>query len=226
MKTIILAVFVLAPVSLTTYSVRASICVAPPMPEAFDRAEAVFVGKISTVVVARGSNGSSFTSSDYVVKFEVEAPFKKTLAKEITVLWRSEMTGCSYFPVGEVGERYLVYADPSKSDLHDRKLPEVAVFNRTSKLPPKPATLFVSHKPPTTAHFSLDPELNRADGSSELQALRRIKDCGCLQQDTLSACLGLISTSGQSNSSGGVRSSSTASSCCTCLHQGMTLVTP
>jgi hypothetical protein len=51
----------------------AGFCVVPVVPKAIDRAEAVFSGKIVDIVKVRRNNSSSpSSSSEYIVKFEIE----------------------------------------------------------------------------------------------------------------------------------------------------------
>lgn len=139
----------------------------PNVPEAVDRAEAVFSGRIVQVVAVRGDNRSlPPTSSGYIVKFEVEESWKGMVSRELRVLWRPEILGCSYYPVGEIGERYLVYADSPKSDsLRKDGLLEVTTFNRTSLIPSIPQvegqSTSANCRKKGIGFVSTAPELNR-----------------------------------------------------------------
>ncbi|HKR11116.1 MAG TPA: hypothetical protein VJT15_03580 [Pyrinomonadaceae bacterium] len=218
MKTIVSATFIVGIFLAITSTARASICVAPGVPGALDRAEAVFVGKIVNVAAARDDNGA-LSTTDYVVRFEIQESWKGTEAREMNVLWRSQIEGCSYYPVGQIGETFLVYADPSSSGPAHKGRPEITIFNRTSLLPPKSGTVTLS-QPVSGRETSLylAPELNKRDAANDLQLLRLLKNCGC-QPQTLSSCLGLSSTSWQSTSDAG-SSSATTSGCCNCLRRG------
>ena len=77
----------------------------------------------------------SRTASDYVVSFEVEKWWKGSGSERVSVVWHTSLFGCDYFPVGEIGENYLVYADSqTTTQLASERLAEVSVLNRTSKL--------------------------------------------------------------------------------------------
>lgn len=220
MKTIISATFIVGIVLVITLTARASICVAPDVAGALDRAETVFVGEIVAVAPAREGGGSSSTT-DYVVRFEIQKLWKGPESREVTVLWRSEMDGCSSYPVGRIGERYLVYADPSRSGAVRKDRPEITIFNRTSLLPAKSETL---SKPVNgrAASLYLAPELNRRDAANDLQLLRLLKNCGCEPQ-TFSTCLGLSSNLWRSTPEAERSSATTSSSCCTCLRRNLSL---
>lgn len=221
MKTIVSATFIVGIVLVISFTTRASICVAPDVAGALDRAETVFVGKIVEVAPVREGRGS-LSTTDYVVSFEIQELWKGPESRAVSVLWRSEMDGCSSYPVGSIGERYLVYADSSRSGAGRKDRPEITIFNRTSLLPAKSETVTLS-KPVNgrAASFYLAPELNRRDAANDLQLLRLLKNCGCEPQ-TLSTCLGLSLNSWRSTPDA-ERSSATASSCCTCLRRNLSL---
>ncbi len=203
----------------------AGICVVPEVPEAFDRAEAVFVGKIVDVVAARTDN-RSVSGPGYIVKFEVEEWWKGTVSRELRILWRPQAFGCPNYSVGDIGETYLVYADSPKSDFARRdKLPEITIFNRTSIIPPSPQVVSLSDsakgRTSGLAPVYIAPELNRRDASNDREVLRRIRDCECLLPYTLPTCMDSTWMLRQPKPDG-VRSSSPTSPCCDCLRRNVT----
>jgi len=146
----------------------ADLCITPDLLEAFARAKLVFSGKILNVTpVPQGS--ASRTASDYVVSFEVEKWWKGSGSERVSVVWRTSMFGCAYFPVGEIGENYLVYADPqTTTQLASASLTDVSVFNRTSKL--------VLTRELDQSRFALrlvdsKPPLNRGNASEDIKCL-------------------------------------------------------
>ncbi|MGH9966654.1 MAG: hypothetical protein ACREBG_02310 [Pyrinomonadaceae bacterium] len=200
----------------------AGFCVVPDVPEAVDRAEAVFSGKI--VAVRKDNSNSPTGSSEYIVKFEVEEWWKGTESRELRVLWRPEMFGCSHNPVGEMGERYLVYAESPKSDAVGKgRLLEITVLNRTGKIPPRTQVFSQSdsgnRRRKRLEFVYIAPELDRNDASNDIDVLRHIKGCGCLLPYVLPTCMDSTWTLRQPTL--GLRSTSTTSSCCACLRHNM-----
>lgn len=223
MKSIIFAAFIVGLVLLSGSAVGASVCVAPDLPDALDRAGAVFVGKLVEVAAARTDSASLALGSDYLVKFQVEELWKGSVSRETRILWRPEMFGCSNFPVGEIGQRYLVYAD-SKSDLVQKDTLEITIFNRTSLMPPKQIVTPADSANGTRkgkAFFYIEPELNRKDASNDIQVLRRIEHCGCLRPYCFSTCIQSTRIMLQPKPGEEERTSSSTSPCCTCLLRGV-----
>lgn len=199
-------------------AVRADYCFQPGVEGGITVASTVFSGKIVEVQrIEDSSRRYPADGSSYLVKFAVDAVWKGPNAAELSVVWRTKLHFCSdYFAVGEVGERYLVYADPSREE--SGTLPEVNILNRTSRLPLQDAPV----------KFDLDdlekqsrtlievPQLNRADASPDVVMLRRLKACECATTDTDSSipCL---------NSWGHLREvigqDPAASACCKCLRR-------
>ena len=171
--------FILAGLFLFSQSAYAAdFCVAPDFASAFDGAEVIFSGEITKV--ERVQSGTT-AAADYVVTFNVEAWWKGTPKREMRVLWRSRVVGCPSFPVGDVGEHYLLYADPSKNNTSRSQLPEVTIFNRTSRSPVNRGSESVlipdwSKQPP----LSPNPALNRADASDDIKLLLALRQCDCL----------------------------------------------
>jgi hypothetical protein len=139
-------------------------------------AEVIFLGKITNVERVPEYRG------EHVVTFKVETWWKGKPSPDTRVLWRpSEDPECGFLPVGEVGEDYLVYADPSrKINPRDRHFPVVTTFNRTSRLPAnlKPESFVIDWSKQT--RISPTPILNRADGSDDIELLRALRGSGCL----------------------------------------------
>jgi hypothetical protein len=155
-------------------------------------------------------------SSEYIVKFEVGAWWKGSETREVQVLWRTAECS-SYFSVGEKGERYLVYADPSR---RKEGVPEVTVANRTSKIAAEPPVLSgfeLSSQSRRPVRFG-NPELNRHDASADVLVLRWLKACGCLASASQPPCMDPFANlrSDSSNSR-----SDSAASCCSCLPRSM-----
>lgn len=145
---------------------------------AVDDAEMIFSGEITNV---ERLQTNTTTASEYVVTFKVETWWKGTPSHETRVVWRISIIDCAFFPVGEIGENYLVYPDPSKNNTTRDQLPEVTLFNRTSRLPAnrKPQGVSIndwSKQPP----ISRKPTLNRADATDDIKLLTALRECGCL----------------------------------------------
>ena len=184
--------FVLAGLILVGQSVHAaSLCVTPDASGAFATAEMVFTGKITKV---ERDKTHTATADKYIVTFTVETWWKGKPSDEVRVAWWSTaFFDCDYLPVGDVGEDYLVYADPSISTTTVQP-PNVTGLNRTSRLPAnrKPES-FVLEDWTKQPRISRTPELNRADASGDIELLRVVRACGCLgtapsESERVSAC--------------------------------------
>jgi hypothetical protein len=133
------------------------------------------------------------------------------------VLWRTDTVGCLYFPIGEIGERYLVYADPSNRIVAGEEgLLEVTVFNRTSKISAKTQAVnqFDAEMQRRRRVLFEMPEMNRFDASADIQVLRWLKERVCLASD-FHRCIGSFGILSRELSN--VRSESNVASCCTCF---------
>jgi hypothetical protein len=207
--------FVLAGLFLFSQSAfAADFCVAPDFASAVDGAELIFSGEITNVEqVQSGTTGAA----DYVVTFNVETWWKGTPMREMRVLWRSRVVGCPWFLIGEVGEHYLLYADPSKNNTSSNQLPEVTIFNRTSRLPVN--RRFESVLMPDGTVQSLlspNPALNRADASDDIKLLVVLRQCECLSISHLPQTLDSQRlTSNQANS----KQAEGSSACQACLRR-------
>ena len=222
MKSLLPVTFIFCSLLMFAPAVNADFCVMPGVEEGVQRATLVFSGKIVSISSAQANNDNSPTSnSEFVVKFEVEAWWKGAGNLETQVLWRTYTVGCSYFPIGEIGERYLVYADLSKRTVAgEEHLPEVTIFNRTSKIPAKtrPVNQFggePQRKRPVLLEMG---ELNRFDASVDIQVLRWLKECVCLVSD-FHPCTGSFGSLPAELSK--ARTESDIASCCACFRRRM-----
>ena len=166
-------------------------------------------------------NGSR-TASDYVVRFEVEKWWKGIGSQQVSVVWRSSMLECSYFAVGEIGENYLVYADPlTTTHLGSEGLAEVTVLNRTSKLLLR-RELDQSSLTTFAPRMLVDskPTINRGDASEDIKVLSVLTQCMCVFSDSGPACVDLSLSSGYQVPAE-LRSSSRSSECCKCLRRNL-----
>lgn len=213
--TVVLTIFLF----LNSPALAADLCLTPDVLEGFARAKLVFSGKILNVIPVQDSQ--SPTASDYVVNFEVEKWWKGTGPEQLSVVWRSSMRGCSYFPVGEIGENYLVYADPlATPQFGSQSLAEVSVLNRTSKLPVRRVldqTSLKNFAPPVLVDSK--PEISRGDATKDIKVLRVLTECMCVSSDSGPACIDVSLSSGYPMPAD-IRSSS-RSQCCECLRRNL-----
>jgi len=134
-------------------------------------------------------------------------------------LWRTKLPFCSsYFSVGEVGERYLVYADPPSEDASAQPdLPVVTILNRTSRIPAKtqPEQPFeVEDLEKMSRTLVKVPELNRADASQDISLLRRLRGCDCLGSEKSPSCLNTLGHLKETTDN-----DPAVAACCKCLRQ-------
>ena len=199
-------------------AVNADYCVQPGVEGGLAIARVVFSGKIVEVRrIDDSSRSRPADSFDYLVKFAVDEVWKGPNATELTVVWHTKLHYCSdYFPVGEIGDRYLVYADPPAEETG--KLSEVSLFNRTSRLPSQdPPVKFDLEDLEKQSRTLIEvPRLNRLDASQDVVMLRRLKTCECSTTgaDQSIPCLNswghLLEVTGQDTS---------ISACCRCLRR-------
>ena len=174
---LLLLMFVFASLVLFSRSIyAATFCVTPEFAGAAARAEAIFSGKITKVEPV---DDRSAARREYFVTFKVDTWWKGKPAAEMRVLWRPSILDCPYLPVGEVGEDYLVYADPSRSTTRDQ-FAEVTTFNRTSRLSANQKSTDIDINWSKKPRISPQPELNRADASNDVELLRVLQTCDCL----------------------------------------------
>ena len=173
--TLVFAVLIL----LSESAYAATFCVTSGFGQGAAVAEMIFSGKITKVQRVETSN---VVAGEYVVTFKVDTWWKGKPTHETRVLWRPSMDEeCPFLPVGEVGEDYLVYTDPSRNNTARDQLPEVTVLNRTSRLSPnlKFESVGINDWSKQT-RISPTPTLNRADGSDDIKLLLVLRECGCL----------------------------------------------
>lgn len=198
----------------------ANFCMTPDVLEGFARAKLVFSGKILDVTPVPEGSGSR-TASDYVVSFEVEKWWKGSGTERVSVVWRTSKFECAYFPVGEIGENYLVYADPqTTTQLTSESLAEVSVLNRTSKL-----VLRRELDQSSSAKFQLrlvnsKPQLNRGNASEDIKVLSVLILCTCVSSSSALACTDL-SLSSDLQMPVDKQNSSRSSECCQCLRRNL-----
>jgi hypothetical protein len=170
----------------------------------------IFSGKITKVERVQTSTA---TAVEHVITFKVETWWKGKPAHKTRVLWRSSVLECPFFPVGEVGEDYLVYADPSRRTTRRDQLLKVTIFNRTSRLrAPKSESVVINDWSKQT-RISPTPEFNPADASGDIKLLRALRG-GCLSISHLpSPLVSQRLTSIEANS----REAEGVSACQTCL---------
>jgi|GEM_PF-2360401 len=213
-STVVLTIFLF----LNSLACAGDFCLTPDVLEAFARAKLVFSGKILNITPVTQDRGSR-TDLDYVVTFEVEKWWKGTGSQQVSVVWRSSTPGCSYFPVGEIGESYLVYADPLTTHLGSESVAEVSVLNRTSKLllrrDQSSSTNFASQ-----VSVNAKPTINRTDASEDIKVLNVVTRCECVSSDSGPACIDSSLSSGNQMPAD-IRASSQSSECCQCLRRNL-----
>lgn len=91
---------------------KACFCVMPEVPEAFEKAKAVFAGEVIDVTKPLPQDELPPEHFD-IVKFKVERSFKgANFVSELSVLIADGRERCFPFPPVHKGEKYLVFADP------------------------------------------------------------------------------------------------------------------
>ena len=153
----------------------ADLCGTRNFAKSVDVAAAVFSGEIVKVERVQTSTPASVDYVDYLdyfVTFKVDTWWKGTPSREMRVLWRSSTMNCPFLPVGEVGENYLVYADASSNP--KEQIPEVTIFNRTSRLPADlDAGSLEIMNGTRQPRINPNPPLNRADASEDVRLLMK-----------------------------------------------------
>lgn len=161
----------------------AHFCLEPSFARGAAQAEMIFSGKIAKIERVQTHPRAI---GDYVVTFKVERWWKGTAASEPRVLWRTAILDCA-LPIGEVGDDYLVYADPAAILNPAYQLPEVSFYNRTSRLPPSRKAEMIVKNGFSPTVVRQEPPLNRADASNDVDLLLTIRECGCLRIPASSA---------------------------------------
>lgn len=111
MKRIILAACVFVMFAPSVSMARVLSCPKLPIPEAIERAGAIFIGEVVEIVEPLSSDTTGPLPRDfYILKFKVEKAWKGVKAQEVSVLsdhGRHQFA----FPAVRKGEKYLVYAE-------------------------------------------------------------------------------------------------------------------
>lgn len=157
----ILLAFVIA-FSLNPASSSPCYCIKPEVPEAFARAQAVFVGEVLEIAEPTTSDENArLQDRVHTVRFKIEKSWKGAhFAPEIEVL-ADQGRGC--LATVTKGEKYLVYADPvfkNGAELGDFIIMDSC--SRTAKLPPSDQQLEQRF-----TKWGLEPE----DGAADLRKL-------------------------------------------------------
>lgn len=157
MQTIILA-FIMAS-NVCPASPSSCYCVTPEVPEAFERAKAVFVGEVIDVIEPTASDEKApLQDRLYVVRFKVEKSWKGAFfISEIDVL-TGQGRDCFAYPKVTEGERHLVYADAVFEDGGQYGRVIITSCNRTAKL-----GAAVDQSKQRRPHLELDREGGAAD---------------------------------------------------------------
>ncbi len=192
----------------------ADLCITPDVLEGFARAKLVFSGKILNVTQCRNIvNLLTGGIPSSILRWKGTGP------EQFSVVWHSSMLGCSYFPVGEIGENYLVYAEPlTTAQFGNQSLAEVSVLNRTSKLPLRrelDQTISDIFAPPVSVDSK--PTINRRDATKDIKVLQVLTQCRCVSSDSGPACIDVTLSSVYPMPAD--IGSSSRSHCCECLRQ-------
>lgn len=183
MQTILLA-FVISLSPLPTSS-PPWICLVPEVPQAFDRAKAVFVGQVVEIVEpTTWDENAPLRDRFFIVRFKVERSWKGAdFASEIDVLSDQgrgcfadrvkaidevfhSWPGCRLGPTVKKGEKYLVYADPAFEN--GGELEGFIIMDSCSRTARLPVST-----PRATLRFTQS-ELDPEDGSADLRKLDAI----------------------------------------------------
>ena len=136
MKQIMLMAFIIGLFTMSATTTLTCFCVTPDVPEAFDRASAVFVGEVAEIIEPRTSDEKApLPGRFFTIKFKVEKSWKgvPSASREISVLSAQGRYGCFAYPPVSKGERYLVYADPAQGD-GGKGWSIITTCNRTSPI--------------------------------------------------------------------------------------------
>jgi hypothetical protein len=168
----------------------ACFCLVDDVPEAFQRAGAVFAGRVVQIIPPKTRDMKRpLIDRSYTIKFRVEESWKGQPSDEIKVLLIQGPIECLSSPGVSVGERYLVYADPLYGDANLKSsLLGISVCSRTALLPQRNYEPHFIAETTRKAKPLLAQEFNRLDGSEDIRILEQIKDCGCLPLVSLTKC--------------------------------------
>lgn len=135
-KAILLTAVLLAVFAIGARESYACFCVKAEVPEAYDEANAVFIGEVNKIVTPRTDNPMApLADRLFTIEFKVQkswkgAGFLDTIIPEISVLSDQGRSGCfSWGPFLE-GRKYLVYAIQTEG----KNLAVLFSCNRTTSL--------------------------------------------------------------------------------------------
>lgn len=113
-----------------------SYCITPEVPQAFDRAKAVFIGEVEEITAPRSQSADAKVfERAYLVQFKIEKSWKGQPFGSLKVWTFKGNQASSVLPAASKGERYLVYADPFNSGGAMTGELVVGSCNRTALLP-------------------------------------------------------------------------------------------
>lgn len=136
MKTLFLTAGLLSMFTLSAPYGHACSCLMPEVRQAFDDAQAVFIGEVIEIVRPRTNNPKALSADRlYRVKFKVEeawkgVEFKFAIAPEVIILSDQGRAGCFSWGFFVKGEKYLVYTEETK----EKNLAVLFSCNRTASL--------------------------------------------------------------------------------------------
>lgn len=135
MKQLIKVILLISVVTLFAPAAYGCFCVMPEVPDAFQKARAVFLGEVVEIAEPITSDVKAPPSERFFrIKFKVKRSWKGVPlgAREFTVLAGQGRFGCFDFTVVE-GLTYLVYADPVYADpVPSENWSLISFCNRTS----------------------------------------------------------------------------------------------
>jgi len=115
----------------------ARFCILPEVPEAVERARAVFVGEVSEIIEPLTKDKKAPPPDRfYIIKFKVLQSWKgTTFFSEFSVLSAQGGHECFAYPAVKKGEKYLVFADPLYVDgIRQEGWSLITTCNRTKAL--------------------------------------------------------------------------------------------
>ncbi len=170
MKRVVLGSIITTTFMLLVPSTYACWCGVPDVLKGVDRAKFVFVGEVTQIVPPRTNDKNApLPGRLYIITFKVEKTWKGLIFHEIQVLSAQGDYGCLGYPAVREGQRYLVYADPVyDNDVIQNSWSIITSCNRTARLP--------NGTQPPAGRFSQS-EVNRMDGSADLDTLEKIEYC-------------------------------------------------
>jgi len=115
----ILVALIVGIFALSATTTLACSCAMPDVPEALNRANAVFIGEVAEIIEPLTSDEKALPPGRFfTIKFKVEKSWKGVAiaSREISVLSAQGRYGCFAYPPVSKGERYLVYAEPAYVD--------------------------------------------------------------------------------------------------------------